>query len=37
MAEAQDGLAVIEARHKDRFIAITEQLGLKLRQLDGRI
>ncbi|MGB0207901.1 MAG: ArnT family glycosyltransferase [Candidatus Puniceispirillaceae bacterium] len=34
MAEAQDGLAVIEARHKDSFIAITEQLGLKLRQLD---
>jgi len=34
MAEAQDGLAVIEARHQDSFIEITGQLGLGIRQLD---
>ena len=34
MAEAQDGLAIIEVRHKDSFIEITNQLGLTLKQLD---
>ena len=34
MAEAQDGLAIIEARHKDSFIETTNQLGIAVRQID---